>query len=254
MCPQPIALELERYTPPSWCQEGAIRRQCASSTWWLWLEGACSARPFFKLVLGFKIGSFAFAPGRSSRNQALQATTGHRVLRFVRSLVFLKFVGPSRRPAAPERQAVTRLPRGALWAASGGGVLARRGGGSSAAWLRRGRFSSFCPWRAMAPSASFAVGRRVTRRCRRPKATGLCACLFRWRLVALFGLGVGFGHLNAKPLHASLVVLFGRHPAALSWLDVVAAGQRRGFGEAVFQASARGARWLHRLRSRSVVV
>ena len=40
--------ELGRYTPPSWCQEGAIRRWCACSTWWRRFGGACSERAAFK--------------------------------------------------------------------------------------------------------------------------------------------------------------------------------------------------------------
>ena len=50
------------------------------------------------------VGACAFGQGRSSCNQALQATAGPRVLRFVRSLVFLCIVGVLRWPAAPERQ------------------------------------------------------------------------------------------------------------------------------------------------------
>ena len=96
--------ELGRYTPPSWCLLGSIRRRGAFSTWGRLNEGACSARPFFKLVPGRLVVGFAFVWGWSSCNQALQATAGPRVLRFVRSLAFLCFERVLRWPAAPERQ------------------------------------------------------------------------------------------------------------------------------------------------------
>ena len=98
--------ELDRYTPPSGCFFGASPRRCAPSTAWRWREGAGSARPYCEVFSGFKGGSFAFVRGRSSDNQALQATAGHRVLRFVLGLLFLCFVPVLRWPAAPERQAV----------------------------------------------------------------------------------------------------------------------------------------------------
>ena len=80
---------------------------------------------------------------------------------------------------------------------------------------------------------------RVTRRCRRPKATGFTACLGRGDSLLGLPLPLGFGPPELRPLHASLVVLRGCHPASVCRLDGVAAARRRVLGQAGFQACAR---------------
>ena len=48
---------------------------------------------------------------------------------------------------------------------------------------------------------------RVTIRCRRPKATGFTACLYRWCLGALLGVVTGFGPPELRPLHVACRVV-----------------------------------------------
>lgn len=44
------APEPERYTFPSWCSVGDIRRRCAGLMGWRRLKGVSSERPYFKGV------------------------------------------------------------------------------------------------------------------------------------------------------------------------------------------------------------
>ena len=103
--PLRFAADRYHYTPPSWCFEGAIRRRGAFSTWWQRLGGACSARPYVEVLPVFQGVGIAFAWGRSSCNQALQATMGHRVVASCLGFCFIatcqSCVGPPRLNAKP---------------------------------------------------------------------------------------------------------------------------------------------------------
>ena len=87
------------------------------------------------------------------------------------------------------------------------GVPARRRGFGQAAFQARAR-----PHRSAWLRRCSQLGRGVTRRCKRPQAAGLCACLGRWRLVALLGrCALSFGRLSlavsAGPSLSGLVLL-----------------------------------------------
>ena len=139
---------------------------------------------------------FAFAWGWSSCNQALQATAGHRVFCFVRSLLFLCFVGVLRWPTAPERQAVTRRLKAvnsgrhsSAWCCFDRAALARR------CSVRGGLLQSRAGLlgglgRLRAPLA------RVTRRCRRPKAAGLLLSFIVGDSLLCLSLSLASGRLS----------------------------------------------------------
>ena len=142
---------------------------------------------------------------------------------------------------------VTRLPRWTAWcqpAASprfdSGSARRRRGFGKAAFQGRAWPLGS--AWSRLRSG----LGRRVTRRCRRPKAFGSGSPQFAPRPGQRFFVDLNhalFGHLSlaVTPLPRWPCRF---QPAGASRFDWVVPAQRRGFGQAAFQALARLLRWL----------